>query len=394
MTLVITGNMIGAGILAIPVNTGLAGLAPAMVGIVGTWLLMTITALILADQKSFSAHENADLPSFFKQELGSAGRWIAIVANLLILNGMLVAYMSGIAEIGASILKQGAPTWAIVCVFFLIATGVSIFGMKLMSRGNAVFITLLWIAFIGMIVIAAPKIQPALFHFSDWPYLPAALPVVITAFYFHNIIPSVCHSLNHNQADIRRAIWAGALIGLIMNVAWMLVAMGTVPIQGSDPNTLMAAFSHNLPATIPMSHLIGSRLFTLAALTFAALAIFTSYITNAVATIGFWSDLTARFTSNRWAPIGLAVLPPFIVALVYPDIFIKAVNLVGGVGVDLLFGILPGILLVRYGKKSMRVFGMFIVLAFLVVLIFEIGQELGWLAIAPDVESWNASMTH
>ena len=54
MACMVTGNLIGAGILALPVKTGLSGFLPSLLGIICLWGLMTATALILAGQKSLS----------------------------------------------------------------------------------------------------------------------------------------------------------------------------------------------------------------------------------------------------------------------------------------------------------------------------------------------------
>ena len=101
MAFVVTGNMLGAGILALPIQTALSGLIPSLAGIVLMWILMLSTAFIIAGQKSLTESATADLPTFFQKELGTAGKWVAVVANLVILYGLLVAYISGAASVMA-----------------------------------------------------------------------------------------------------------------------------------------------------------------------------------------------------------------------------------------------------------------------------------------------------
>ena len=91
----ITGNLVGAGILALPINTGLSGFGIAIVLMLVFWALMLATAHILANRVLATKQESFDLPSLFGESLGSAGRWVATAANLLILYGLLVAYLSG-----------------------------------------------------------------------------------------------------------------------------------------------------------------------------------------------------------------------------------------------------------------------------------------------------------
>ena len=68
--------------------------------------------------------------------------------------------------------------------------------------------------------------------------------------------------------------------------------------------------------------------------------------------------------------------------MIYPHLFLKAINAVGGVGIDLSFGILPGALLIKYSRGKKRAYGYFIVACFEGVLFYELDQELGLLLIS------------
>ncbi|MFW5487968.1 MAG: aromatic amino acid transport family protein [Desulfovibrio sp.] len=72
MAFVVTGNLIGAGILGLPINTGLAGLVPALVGNVVMWLLMLTTAIVLSEQKSLTENKTRTSPLFSGPNWG---RW-------------------------------------------------------------------------------------------------------------------------------------------------------------------------------------------------------------------------------------------------------------------------------------------------------------------------------
>lgn len=395
MALVVTGNLIGAGILALPVNTGLAGFVPALVGIVCMWGMMLSTALILAAQPALSSSDSADLPTFFQHELGDTGKWVTVIANMLILYGLLVAYLSGASEVLKHLLGQSLPTWAGTVLFFVPATLLSLFGLKVMAKSNTIFMVLMWCAFIVMIALCFGKIEAVNFTFSDWGYLPVTLPVVITGFHFHNVIPSVCRGLGNDQKEIRKALFLGTLIGLTMNLAWAVVVLGALPVTGAagaDEASLIYAFKRNLPATIPLDILLKSQTFIVAASAFALLAMFTSYITNGIALTSFINDLLSSTFGqvNRAVCACIAFLPPFAVAVVDPDLFLKALNIVGGVGIDLIFGILPAVLLIKYSRGKMRSFGWVLALAFGAILLLEIGQETGMSHLAPDLESWSA----
>ena len=389
--LVITGNLIGAGILALPVLTGLAGLWPSLVGISLMWALMTATAIILAGQKSLNESATADLPSFFQDELGGLGRWVAVAANLLILFGVLVAYLSAAGPILAAL--TGLPQEMMMVGFFLAATTFTLFGMDVLRRGNALIMLLMWGTFAGLAACTGTHMEPARFEHADWGFLPATLPVLVTAYFFHNIIPTVCRALDHDQKAIRTSIVLGSGIGLVMNLVWAAVVIGALPLA-QGPHSLLAAFKANLPATVPLAAIIPGPTFVTLGSLFALTALTTSYMTIGVSLESFLRDLASRpgRTAPRALTAALAFLPPLAVALVYPNIFLTAMNVVGGVGIDCIFGILPGMLLWKHGHGAWRALGVGITLAFLGVLVFEVGQELGMTHLLPDAESWTAHL--
>ncbi|MBN2376057.1 MAG: hypothetical protein JXD22_06635, partial [Sedimentisphaerales bacterium] len=97
--------------------------------------------------------------------------------------------------------------------------------------------------------------------------------------------------------------------------------------------------------------------------------------------------------SNRFMEAGLTFGPPFIVALVYPNLFLKALDLAGGIGILLVFGLLPCIMVVKSGRNQnvrQRLGGYVLLCIFGLLLLLEISQELGWLQIHPDVEYWHS----
>ena len=350
MAFVVTGNLIGAGILGLPINTGLAGLVPALVGNVVMWLLMLTTAIVLSEQKSLTENENADLPTFFRAELGQVGKWITVVANMIILYGLLVAYLSGAGSILHSLFHGGSGD-LFMLIFFLAATTLTLFGMAVIRKGNAIFMLLLWVTFTILVFMVGDHMDTRRLAFTDWGFLPVALPIMVTAFHFHNLIPSLCRSLDFDKKAIRKAMFTGTVIGLVMNVLWTFVVIGALPLNSDGKSCIYYAFQNNEPATIPLSQMLHSPMFTICALLFALLAITTSYMANGTALKSFIRDLTSTHLgiTNEWIVAALAFLPPLVITVLFPNLFLQALNIVGGVGINTIFGILPGILLIKQG---------------------------------------------
>lgn len=391
----ITGNIVGAGILGLPINTGLAGFSLSTLTMFAMCGLMVGTALILSGRVLETREDRFDLPSLYGQALGKGGKWAAILANLLILYGLLVAYLSGGTTILIRLLHVSIPAPVMTIIFFCFTAGLTLFGLAVVRKGNALLMIVMWVAFAILIAIAGTKIRAERLTFIDWTLLPSAIPIMVTAFHFHNILPTVCRTLEYDPAAVRKAIFLGGGLGLLMNLLWNVVAIGGIPVTGQGTNTILYASQHGLPATVPLTNILNSKIFGFFGMLFAILAITTSFLANGTALMSFVQDMCAGLFKNR-SRILQAILtfaPPLIVTLVYPHLFLKALDVVGGVGIALLFGILPGILLIRRAGSGWRRFaGYLILFSFIAVLIFEICKESGLLTIDPGAELWKAGL--
>ena len=224
----------------------------------------------------------------------------------------------------------------------------------------------------------------------NWPLFVCGIPILITAFHFHNIIPAICESLAWNQKVINRTMLIGMVMGFAMNATWLLVGIGVLPLDES-PVGLITAFEKNLPATIPLAEAVGSQVFLLLASFFALVAITTAYLANGMGLIGFMDDLSSHHLGmvNPWLSRALAFGPPLVIALVYPDVFLKAIDFAGGFGIVTLFGILPAIIAIRKAQTpTQKAIGLVMLLLFALFFALEAGQELGLLKISPLTESW------
>lgn len=393
VSLMVTGNLLGAGILALPVNFGPAGMLPASLGIVAVWALMLLSSYILADQKDLVTGEAGGLPSFFGLKLGPGGKWVAVVADLIILYGVLTAYLVGVTTILVNLFELSRG-WIVTLLFFALASGLASFGALLLRLCNAVIMLGMVTTFVILLAMVAPEANPQRALPMQWQFLPAALPVVLTAFLYHNLIPTVCRQLDQDRKAIRKALLIGSSIGLAMNLSWTVLVFCALPMGGSEDISILAAFQKNLPATIPLSKMLGSTFFTNTGLVFALLSMTAAFMANGTALLDFLRDIAKNSLHLDNAPLAwgvwlLAFLPPLAVSLAFPDIFLVAMNLVGGVGICIFFGILPGMLLLREGRGAKsKSLGWCMLLFFGVILAFELGQEFGLTHIHPDVEYW------
>jgi tyrosine-specific transport protein len=386
----ITGSLIGAGILALPIKTGLSGFFPSIAGMVIVCFAMLFTALILAREATDSKEESFHYATLYQNYLGPFGKWAAIAANMIVLYGLLTAYMTGAATVLSKFFHLEVTSNWVLLAFFALMTGLLLTGIHVVRKYNALLMVIMWGSFAIIVYLSSQFVEPTRFNHTDWEFLPTSIPIIVTAFYFHNIIPSCCHALNWNYKTIAITLILGILIGLLMYVVWLYVSIGTLPLEGTE-FSLMTAFQENLPATIPLSEKIGTPMFATTSIIFAILAISTSYIACGTGLMAFIRDLTENHLKlkNRYLVVFFSFAPPLAIALIYPNIFLKTLDVVGGVGIVILFGILPCIIAIKKAKTLCgRIFCILIFLTFTGFLGLEIAQELGFMKIQPHIEIW------
>jgi tyrosine-specific transport protein len=107
-------------------------------------------------------------------------------------------------------------------------------------------------------------------------------------------------------------------------------------------------------------------------LVFAVLAVTAAFIANGTGLFGFIGDLAHTYfkVDNKYTIGAISFLPPIICALVYPKIFLVAISFVGGIGEDLLFLMLPGVVLLQMAKgRPSKIAGWFKFIAWLMIIV-------------------------
>ncbi len=94
--------------------------------------------------------------------------------------------------------------------------------------------------------------------------------------------------------------------------------------------------------------------------------------------------------SSVWSSALLTFVPPLAVTIIYPQIFLTVLDIVGGLGVVVLFGLLPAMILFRRAgqqKKLLpRALAVLLCLLCSALVALECSQELGLLRVNPQTE--------
>ena len=375
--LLIAGTAVGVGILGLPVQVGMAGLLPAMVGLSVGLVLMYISGMVIAEAYVQSENKDADFPSLAEYILGKPGKYLVIIGYMIIFWGLLIAYYSAGTSILLYIMPFSLPRWLALLLFFSPITAILFYSFKYVLRFNAVIMILLMASFATLLIICSHGIELERYNNISWSLLPGTLPIILCTLAYQNTIPAICQRFKGDIKQIRYVIISGlALIGLIC-LLWLTTVIGALPLEGNT--SIHSALIANQPATIPLTETLNSHWVTLTGIFFSIAAIATSYISISFGMLRFFQDVLPLKNNNKnvFGSAILVFIPPVIVSLICPNIFLKAMDIVGGVGVVILFGIIPSLMLIKqHQRRSTTLLGFVVLLAFLAILGLEIFRKL------------------
>jgi len=101
-TLLVSGTAIGAGMLALPITTGVGGFIGAALLFIVCYLFMLLSLMLLFEANGYSSALDANIITMARQRLGGVGEIVAWVSFLLLLYAVVAAYVSA----GGSLLDR------------------------------------------------------------------------------------------------------------------------------------------------------------------------------------------------------------------------------------------------------------------------------------------------
>ena len=190
---------------------------------------------------------------------------------------------------------------------------------ELVDALNSLFVACVLGSFVVLLALAAPQVQPEFLLRQDWAAVVPAVPTMIVALVFHNVVPVITTQLEGDREKVSRAILLGSAIPLLMFVAWNLAIVGSVPPDAlaSFADGAAAAAASGLPPPPPFDPLEqlrggeGGPFLSVAVSTFSEFAIVTSFIGFVLGLQDFFRDAFASSSSSSSA---VADSPSVVVA--------------------------------------------------------------------------------
>lgn len=385
--LLITGSCIGAGMLGLPIMTGLAGFVPSLFMFFCAWAFMTLTGLLLVEVNGWYTRK-ANFVTMVGRTLGRGGKIACWILYLFLFYALLIAYISGIGSLTTKIFFQffqlNLPDWVASLAFVLLFGWVVYTGTRPVDMWNRLLMFGKIGAFLCLVFLGAQHVQSAFLFRSAPEYTLFALPILVISFGFHNMIPCLTDYMQGNVKRVRLSIILGGIFALVIYLIWQVIVLGIVPFGGESG--ILASLKGGREASQAIVGVLGSSWASYFAMALAFFAILTSFLAQALSLSHFLADglkISYKKHEEFWIVI-LTLLPPLLLAILYPNIFLKALNFAGGICAVILFGILP-VLMVwkgRYKKETesqYHVFGGKILLALiflfaLFILSFELSE--------------------
>lgn len=273
--------------------------------------------------------------------LGKKGKIISWVLYIFLFYCLTVAYVAGGGALIKSIFSDAIPSWLAIFLFTVIFSPIVYAGTFAVDRFNLILMIGLGVSYFIFVFIGAKHINPQLLLKGNWPSALLALPVIFTSFSYQGIIPSLTNYLKHNVSFIRKAILLGSSIPFFIYVIWELLILGIVPVEGAFG--LLAAKNEGLTAVSPLKYFVESAQVYAIGQAFAFCALTTSFLGVTLGLTDFLADglKMVKRGVNKLILYAIVFLPPMVIAMLNPNIFIEALGYAGGIGCALLLGLLP-----------------------------------------------------
>jgi len=349
-SLLIAATMVGVGMLGLPVATGTVGFIPASFFYILTWFFMLGTGLLLLEVCIWMPNE-ANLITMTHRLLGPIGKAGCWLVYLFLFLTAMIAHVSGG---GATLVDLfHLPKEAAMILYVLIFSPIIYLGVSFVDRFNSIFMLGALVCYLLFIFSSICCITPSLLTFMNWRQSFCVTPVLLTAFTYQMIIPTLMTYMKRDIKKVRLSIIFGSSIPLIAYLTWELIILGIIPIE-----RLVIAKQNGETAVTPLRDILQNPWIFQIGSYFAFFVLTTSYLALAISFLDFLADgLKIKKEGMKKVALCLGIfVPPTVIALLYPGVFITALEYAGGVSCALLFGVLPPLMVWvgRYIKKYER----------------------------------------
>jgi tyrosine-specific transport protein len=355
--LVAAGTAIGAGMLALPLVSVGMGYFYSILLFVFVWGLMFYSALLTLEVNlAFQAPRNS-YASMAKATLGKPGQYVTFAAFILLLYALTSAYITG----GASLLEattvlvsgQAWPNYINAFIFTLVLGVIVTWSTRAVDIVNRGLFSIKSVLLIAVFALFLPQVDYVqLLAQNEATYLWAAAPVILTAFGFHIVIPSLAQYLDSDPKRLRLVLLWGSLLPLIIYLLWLASLLGTLPLEGVNSfTTLVQAKGSVGELMLALDYYMQVPWLTVALNGFAHVALITSFLGVSLSLFDFLRDRQHADIPHRAKTAVYTFTPPLLIALFYPKGFVQLLGY-ASIFVAIILIILPALMAYRLRRMT------------------------------------------
>lgn len=341
----VAGTCIGGGMLALPVATGINGFLPSLVVMLVCYFAMTATALLLLEASLWMHEDDVHTSTMTVRLLGKKFKILTWLLFLFISYASIVAYTAGagiqIASTFEYYLGIHFSKDIGALIFILIFGSLFYVSNVVVGRVNSILFVGMLLAYFGLVMTGINEVNPKLLIKREWSGSLMVLPLLLTAFSFQTMVPSLTPLLKKNSKALQKAIIGGTTLTLLIYLIWQLLILGIVPVDG--PFGLKEALEKGEPATQFLREHVTSHWLVASVEFFSFFAIATSFLGISLGLFDFLSDglKIKKKGFGKLALMLIVMVPTYIIAVKYERIFLIALYATGGYGDTILNGLIP-----------------------------------------------------
>ncbi|MBS4429953.1 tryptophan permease [Pectobacterium punjabense] len=384
-SMIIAGTIIGAGMFSLPVVMSGAWFFWSFAVLVFTWFCMYHSGLMILEA-NLNYQSGASFDTLTKDLLGKRWNVINGISIAFVLYILTYAYISASGSIIHHTLAEMSFDFSARlggCLFALFVAFTVWWSTSAVSRMTAFFLAAKVLTFFMTFGSLLWNVKPVvLLNVAEeapsyLPYVLMTLPFCLASFGFHGNVPSLVKHYGHKPLVIKRCLFIGSVLALVMYAIWLIGTMGNI----ARPDFIgIAERGGNIDVLVQtLGGVLNSPYLDVLLTVFSNFAVACSFLGVTLGLFDYLADLL-KFDDSRTGRAKTALvtfLPPIIGGLVYPNGFIYAIGF-AGLAATVWAVITPALLALasrrRFGSPLYRVRGGNATIA--LVLLFGIGTAL------------------
>ncbi len=347
--LMILGTCVGAGMLAIPIVSAHESFRLSALLLITAWFCMTIGAFAVLEVNLWFK-PGSNLVSMAEGTLGAWGKMLTSLLYLLLMYSLICAYLSsasGVLETFLDAIHWDVSRTVSTLITLVVLGSVVYAGMGAVDIANRFFMAIKLTIFVLIVMVLAPQIEIDRLLQGDFMIRNSAFIVMVTSFGYATILPTLREYLDSDRKALKFIVILGSLVPFAIFLIWLCIVQGVLPREGEHGLIAMAA-SDNSSSKLMLAITKVSEYSWMKyiASIFVSVYVLTSFLSVSISLADFIADGLKKKKEGMNSILihALCFLPPLLIVLLKPGIFITALAYAGIWCISLLV-ILPLLML-------------------------------------------------